>query len=45
MYIKVLIDFIDMPRSIIPFIFNLNVAFPVEIQQKLIENEIKRREE
>jgi regulator of replication initiation timing len=45
MYIKTLIDFIGMPRSILPFIFNLNIAFPPHIRHKLILDEIKRREE
>ncbi len=45
MYIKTFIDFIGMPRSILPFIFNINPAFPLHIQQKLISDEIKRREE
>ncbi len=45
MYIKIFIDFIGLPRSILPFIFNINIAFPVHIQHKLILDEIKRREE
>lgn len=44
-YIKTLIDFIGMPRSILPFIFNINIALPAHIQHKLILDEIKRREE
>jgi len=44
-YIKTLIDFIGMPRSMLPFIFNINIAFPLHIQHKLILDEIKRREE
>ncbi|CAF1175375.1 unnamed protein product [Rotaria sp. Silwood1] len=45
MFIKVLIDFIGISRSILPFIFNLNIALPTHIQEKLILKEIKRREE
>jgi hypothetical protein len=44
-YIKILIDFIGLSRSILPFIFNINIAFPAHIQQKLISEEIKRRQE
>ncbi len=45
MFIKVLIDFIGISRSILPFVFSLNIALPIPIQQKLIAEEIKRREE
>jgi hypothetical protein len=44
MYIKTLIDFIGMPRSILPFIFNLNIGLPAHIREKLIADELKRRE-
>ncbi|CAF1090770.1 unnamed protein product [Rotaria sordida] len=44
-FIKVLIDFIGISRSMLPFIFNLNIALPVHIQQQLISDEIKRRQE
>ncbi len=44
-YIKILIDCIGMPRSILPFIFSINIAFPLHIQHKLILDEIKRRQE
>lgn len=42
MFIKVFIDFLGVPKTILPFIFNLNVALPIHIQQKLIDEEIKR---
>jgi hypothetical protein len=29
----------------LPFIFNINIAFPLHIQQKLISDEMKRLEE
>jgi hypothetical protein len=45
MFIKVLIDFIGIPKSILPFVFSLNIALPIQIQQELIDEEIKRREE
>jgi len=43
MYIKVLINFVDFPRSILPMIYNVNVGLPVSIQQKLIADELQRR--
>ncbi|CAF3403048.1 unnamed protein product [Rotaria socialis] len=45
MFIKVLIDFIGVPRSMSAFIFSLNCALPKEIQRKLVDEEIKRRAE
>jgi len=45
MFIKILIDFIGISKSMFPFIFSLNIALPIQIQQKLIDEEIKRREE
>jgi hypothetical protein len=44
-YIKTFIDFIGLARSMLPFIFNINTGFPVQIRQKLISDEIKRREQ
>lgn len=44
MYIKTFVDFIGLSRSILPFIFNINIAFPAHIQHKLISDEIERRE-
>lgn len=45
MFIKVFIDFIGISKSILPFVFNLNIALPVQIRQKLLDDEIKRREQ
>lgn len=42
MFIKVFIDFLGVPKAVLPFIFNLNFALPIHIQQKLIADEIKR---
>ncbi len=33
-YIKTLINFIGMSRSMLPFIFNINISFAVHIQHK-----------
>lgn len=45
MYIKAFIDFIDVPRSMLQFIFNINLALPGHIQYKLINDELKRYQE
>lgn len=44
-FIKAFVDFEGLHRSIIPFIFNLNIGFPAHIRQKLISEEIKRQQE
>ena len=44
-FIKAFIDFIGIPKSMLSFIFSLNIALPLHIQQKLIDEELKRREE
>jgi hypothetical protein len=44
-FIKTLIDFAGVPKTILPFIFNLNIALPIHVQQKLIQEEIQRRQE
>ncbi|CAF0726450.1 unnamed protein product [Adineta ricciae] len=45
MFIKVFIDFTGLPTSMTPFIFSFNMALPVNVQQKLINDELKRREQ
>jgi hypothetical protein len=44
MFIKILIDFVGIPKTMLAFIFSLNIALPLQIQQKLIDEEMKRRE-
>ena len=45
MYIKAFIDFIGVPRGMLSFIFNINIALPGHIQHKLITDELKRYQE
>lgn len=45
MYIKAFIDFTGVPRSMLSFIFNINIALPGHIQHKLITDELKRYQE
>ncbi|CAF1045877.1 unnamed protein product [Didymodactylos carnosus] len=44
MFIKVTVDFADMPKMIAPYTFNLNLRLPHAIQEQMIEQEIKRRQ-
>ena len=44
-YIKAFIDFIGIPRMMLPFVFNINLALPGHIQQKLITDELNRCKE
>ncbi|CAF0737004.1 unnamed protein product [Rotaria sp. Silwood1] len=44
-FIKVFIDFIGIPKSMIHFIFSLNCGLPIQIQQKLIDEEMQRHKE
>ncbi|CAF0799214.1 unnamed protein product [Adineta steineri] len=43
-FIKAMIDFAKVPRSLLPFIFRMDISLPEHIRQKLIENEIERRQ-
>lgn len=45
MFIKVFVDFLGVQKSMLPFIFDLNIALPVHIQRKLVDKENKRRNE
>lgn len=44
MYIRTFIDFIGMPRSIVPSIFNINIAFPAYIQHNLLLDQLNQHE-
>ena len=43
MFIKVMVDFGDMPKTLLPFAFSLNPGFSVNIQQNMIKQEADRR--
>ena len=43
MYIKMMIDFIGIPNSLIPYALSLNPGIPTQVQQFMIKQEISRR--
>ena len=43
MFIKVMVDFGDMPRTLLPYALSLNPGIPANIQQELIRQEAERR--
>ena len=44
MFIKVMVDFGDMPKTLLPYALSLNPGIPTSIQQLMIEEEAERRE-
>ena len=44
MFIKVLIDFIGLPRSMLPFVFSINDGLPARLRHQLIDDEKTRVE-
>lgn len=45
MFIKVLIDFMDLPRPMLPFVFGLNDGLPARLRHQMINDENKRVEQ
>jgi hypothetical protein len=45
MFIRVMVDFHDMPKTLIPYAFSLNPGLPTPMQQTMIQQEITRRQE
>ena len=43
MFIRILVDFDDTPKTLLPFVMSLNPAFPITIQNELIKQESERR--
>ncbi len=43
MFIKVMVDFENMSKTILPYISTLNPGLPMHFQQKMIREEIERR--
>ena len=43
MYIKILIDFNDMPKQTLAFILNLNPGLPTNVQQVLLKQENEKK--
>jgi hypothetical protein len=45
MFIKILVDFNDMPKTLLSYAFNLSPALTSPMQQIMIQQEIERREQ
>jgi hypothetical protein len=43
MFIKVMVDFGDMPKTLLPYALSLNPGMPTQIQQIMIRQEAERR--
>ncbi|CAF1431527.1 unnamed protein product [Rotaria sordida] len=43
MFIKVMVDFGDMPTTLLPYALSLNPGLPMHIQQLMIKQETERR--
>ncbi|CAF1191901.1 unnamed protein product [Rotaria sp. Silwood1] len=43
MFIKIMVDFVDTPKTLLPFALNINPGFPVSIQQAMIKQEAEKR--
>ncbi|CAF4555534.1 unnamed protein product, partial [Rotaria sp. Silwood2] len=43
MFIKVIVDFGDMPKTLLPYALSLNPGLPTNVQQLMIKQEIERR--
>jgi hypothetical protein len=43
MFIRVMVDFGDLPKTLLAFAFGLNPGLPIHTQQAMIEKEKKKR--
>jgi hypothetical protein len=43
MFIKIMVDFNDMPKTVLPYALGLNPGLPTNVQQELIKQEVERR--
>jgi len=43
MFIKVLVDFENLPKTMLSYVLSLNPAVPSHCQQRMIQQEMKRR--
>jgi hypothetical protein len=43
MFIKMMVDFGDIPRILLPFALSLNPGLPMHVQQIMIKQEAERR--
>jgi len=42
-FIKIMVDFADMPKTLLPYAMSLNPGLPTHIQQGMIKQEAERR--
>lgn len=43
MFIKVMVDFGEIPKIILPYVMNLNPGLPIYVQQLMVKEELERR--
>ena len=43
MFIKIMVDFRNMPRTVLPYAMSLNPALPTSIREAFIQQEIERQ--
>ena len=43
MFIKIMVDFVNMPKTLLPYVLTLNPGVPTHIQQSMIKYETERR--
>jgi len=43
MYIKILVDFNNIPKTLLPYALSVNPGLPTNIQQGMIKQEAERR--
>ncbi|CAF4424134.1 unnamed protein product, partial [Rotaria sp. Silwood2] len=43
MFIKIMVDFEEIPKTLLPYALSLNPGLPTHIQQAMIKEEAKRR--
>jgi hypothetical protein len=45
MFLKIMVDFGEMPKTLLPYALSLNLGIPTNIQQLMINEERRREEE
>jgi hypothetical protein len=43
MFIKIMVDFGNLPKTMLPYVLSLNPGLPIHCQQQMIQQEIERR--
>ena len=43
MFIKIMVDFAEMPKTLLPYALNINPGLPIFVQQMMIREEMERR--